>query len=272
MLATDLGLEWVPQFDADTGGVSYPDIVVHLPSGNRALIDITSQRGHILGKGGAWCTSVNYVYVAEVWFPSVYRDHLPQIARNVAAGGVDQEHLERMMVEVDALRRARKATRDQELSEAREERGRYGSYASFVKEVFDGDKTAAGRWMRAHGMGDMKGVTRKAGRRRLDYAQKAKKRREAVKARRAKMTPEERRAEKRRIRDQAQHRKRARAIADKRAARRARREAEDEELEGEGEVAVAEDDESLELDDDAGMEVGEDTGSDADVEEEEEDL
>jgi hypothetical protein len=196
MKKTAFDLDWVPQFDEAMGGSSFPDIVVHLDSLKRGLIDITSDRGHVLGKGGSWTTSTNYVYVAEVWFPSVFAEHLPDVAANVKAGGVGQAHVAKMVRKVEREREARRAAHAKKLSDARERRNEYTSYTAFVREEFDGDKTAADAWMRDNGLGNTKGVGRRAKRRAPDYAQKARRRRAAQSAKRAKMTTEELAAEK----------------------------------------------------------------------------
>jgi hypothetical protein len=196
MKKTDFDLPWVAQFDEAMGGSSFPDIVVHLDSGKRALIDITSDRSHVLGKAGAWTTSTHYVYVAEAWFPSVFAGHLPAIAANVTAGGVDDKHVARMVRKVEREREARRAAREKKLFDARARRNEYSSYTAFVSAEFDGDRTAADAWMRDNGLGSAKGVGRRAKRRPLDYAQQARKRQAAQSARRAKMTPAELKAEK----------------------------------------------------------------------------
>lgn len=211
MSQTDLGpLRWVAQFDANMGGASFPDIVVHLPSGKRGLIDITSDRYHIHRKAGGWCTSVHYVYVAEVWFPSIYIEHLPKMRENVEAGGVDASIVEEMLEEADTARAERKAARDELVQAAREEYAEYASFAAMVREKFDGDRTEATAWMREHGLGTAKGVARRKSRKSMDYAQKAKKRKTAERVRRAKQTAEERDEELKRKKRRAEELKRQR--------------------------------------------------------------
>lgn len=220
MRATDLGETWEAQFDANMGGASFPDVVVHLKSGARGLIDVTSDRRHILGKAGAWCTSVNYIYVAEAWFPSVYKEHLGPIAKNVRAGGVDTALVEQMLDEADEARAARLEARELALAEAREERNQYGSYTEFVREKFGGKKGLADAWMRANGLGNAKGVAPRKKRRGLEWDQKAKKRRVAVKSRLATMTPEEKKAADKRQRRAAEERKQHKAREEQYAKRR----------------------------------------------------
>lgn len=220
MRAADLGETWEAQFDANMGGASFPDIVVHLESGARGLIDVTSDRRHILRKAGGWCTSVHYVYVAEAWFPSIYKEHLAPIAGNVRAGGVDAAVVEKLIERADALRAARLAARERALAEAREKRNEYGSYSAFVRGAFAGSKTQADAWMREHGLGGAKGVAAKRPRRRMDHVQKLKKRRLAEKSRLAEMTEEEKAAADKRKRRAAaarkQHREREKLYAQRR--------------------------------------------------------
>jgi hypothetical protein len=232
MKARDLGEEWVAQFDANMGGASFPDVVVHLGSGARGLIDVTSDRGHILRKAGGWCTSVHYIYVAEAWFPSVFLEHLDTIRENVVAGGVDSKQVEKLITEANTARSARQAERERVLREAREEYAQYSSYAAFVREAFEGNRGEANAWMRAHGMGGYKGVATRRSRRTMTYEQKARKRKQAEKVRRAKQTPEERRAEEKRKKRMAekrrQHKTRQEKFAENR--RKKHRQREDEEL------------------------------------------
>jgi hypothetical protein len=107
-----LPASWTPQFSVGMGGASRPDIVINLDSGREGLIDITSQRAHILGKAGAWTTSQNYVYVAEAWFPSILADHLPHITKAIKKGGIGDKELAAMQASVAEQRKNRKEQRD----------------------------------------------------------------------------------------------------------------------------------------------------------------
>jgi hypothetical protein len=60
----EMPLPWTKQHHEAMGAVSRPDIIVRLPSGKDGLIDITSDRFRILGKGGGW-PGESHVYVAE---------------------------------------------------------------------------------------------------------------------------------------------------------------------------------------------------------------
>ena len=181
MKSAKLPAPWTPQFSASMGGASRPDVVINLPSGNEGLIDITSQRAHILGKAGSWTTSETFVYVAEAWFPSILADHLPHIRKAIKDGGIGDEELAAMQASVAEQRKNRKEQRDAELREAREIRASYSSHAAFVREAFEGDKRAAEEWMREHGMANYKGVPKKKGPRKISAETRAKRKKLAAK-------------------------------------------------------------------------------------------
>jgi hypothetical protein len=249
MKDADLPAKWTPQFSLGMGGVSRPDIVINLSEDREGLIDITSQRGHILGKGGAWTTSKRYVYVAEAWFPSVFSEHLPHILKAVEAGGLGEKELAAMQKEVAEQRKNRAEARKKELAEALELYKQYDSFAEFVREAFEGDRGAAIAWMREHGLGNRKGVPRKKGKRKRSEATKKAMKRKAVK-RNQELTPEVVHERSRARAEESRRKKKEAAIAGKRASALASKD-EDEEPE----VEMGEPDEELEVEvDDGGME------------------
>lgn len=190
MLAATLPAEWKAQFSEGMGSASKPDIVIHLGDGREGLIDITSQRGHILGKAGAWTTSKKYVYVAEAWFPSVFADHLPHIRKAIEAGGLGEKELAEMQAEVAEQRKNRAKQREAELKEAREIYRSYSSFSAFVEEAFEGSRTEAAKWMRERGMGGYKGVPKRKGRRKISEAARKQRKKKAAEARKLKAKPE----------------------------------------------------------------------------------
>jgi hypothetical protein len=188
MKSAKLPAPWKAQFAQDMGSVSRPDIVIHLGEGRYGLIDITSQRGHILGKAGGWTTSVKYVYVAEAWFPSVFAEHLPHIRKAIAEGGIGEKELAAMQADVAESRKSRVEARKKELAEALALYNEHDSFAAFVRDAFDGDRGGAIAWMREHGLGTRKGVPRRKGKRKRSERTKKAARRAAVK-RNAELTP-----------------------------------------------------------------------------------
>ena len=103
MVQTDMPFDWTPQFAEAMGGSSSPDIVVNLPSGKSGLIDVTSDRGRILGKAG----------------PSISRASPPTSRPRVSTTGA-----------------ARAAERRRVLDAARERRNAYGSNTALVDAQF----------------------------------------------------------------------------------------------------------------------------------------
>jgi hypothetical protein len=165
MAATDMGLKWVPQFAEGMGSASKPDIVVELPSGKTALIDITSDRFHIEGKAGGWLTSDSYVYLAEAWFPSVLAEHLTVIRKGVSQNGITKEHAKKLLADAEELRAAKQAEFKKGQAEARKELRAAGSFANYVRTVWGNDRTAASRFLQEWGIA-AKGATRRKGPRR----------------------------------------------------------------------------------------------------------
>jgi hypothetical protein len=174
---------WTPQFTEGMGGASRPDIVINLTSGHIGLVDVTSERGHILAKAGGWLTSSKYIYVAEAWFPSITADHLPRIRKAIAKGGITDEALEAMQEEVAQERQARAAERQASTDEARELFRESGNMSQFALDHFDGSKAEASKWLRVRGV-SVKGMSTRRPKRGLTLDQKRKKRRQAVKKRR----------------------------------------------------------------------------------------
>lgn len=122
------GLTWVPQFAEAMGAASKPDIVIHLPSGKQALVDITSDRGHILGKAGGWTTSELYVYVAEAYFPSITKADIPNIKAALQRGGIGEDEARALKRDADEQRKDR---RDKKRADTAEVRTLYNTFSSF---------------------------------------------------------------------------------------------------------------------------------------------
>lgn len=165
MKAVDMGVKCTPQFTEGMGGTSYPDIVINLADDREGLVDITSDRGHILGKAGAWTTSTRYVYVAEAWFPSVTEDDIPDIKAAFQKGGVSLKEALEAKAKADEVRKQKFEARQKELAEARELYNQYPSLSAFVEDQFEGSRSDAFAWMRAHGLGSAKGVPKLKGKR-----------------------------------------------------------------------------------------------------------
>ncbi|MEU4524631.1 hypothetical protein AB0F52_38665 [Amycolatopsis sp. NPDC024027] len=185
MRGTDMILTWVPQFAEGMGGASLPDIVITLSDSplKQALIDVTSDRYHILGKAGGWTTSQRYVYVAEAWFPSVQAQHVPTILAGLKAGGLDAAEVEKRIKEADAERARAIEARTAELRAARDEYNGYVTFARLIKGKFKGDRKAALAWVRANGLGQVKGVPKVKGKRKPSLETKTMMKRRAAKAR-----------------------------------------------------------------------------------------
>jgi hypothetical protein len=250
MRKASLPLKWVPQFDEAMGGASFPDIVIHLgKSKKRALIDITSDRRHILGKAGAWTTSVNYIYVAEAWFPPVLLEHMAAIKKNVEEGGVGPEQVKAMLENAEKERLAKQAAIEKRKRDARAIRNKYSSLAAFIRVEHGGNRTAAIKWLRANGIAGGKGAPSKP-RKGIGIESKKMKRRQALKARQALLTVEE-------ILAQKERRKR-RAIELKEE-REAAKMVEGEEEELEDDIVAEEEEEELPEEDDAVLVGGEES-------------
>ena len=165
MNAVEMGAKWTPQFTEAMGGASKPDIVVNLATDREGLVDITSDRGHILGKAGAWTTSTRYVYVAEAWFPSVTEDDIPDIKAAFKKGGISLQDALDAKAKADDERKKKTEARKKELADARKLYNSYSTLSAFVEGEFKGNRTAALSWMRANGLGSAKGVPKLKGRR-----------------------------------------------------------------------------------------------------------
>lgn len=178
---TDLPLKWTKQRSDDMGGTSYPDIVLNLDDEKEGLIDITSDRGHVLGKSGGWTTSQRYVYVAEAYFDSVTMEDLPNIKNAIKEGGITKKHAKKLKKEADRQRQLKLLARQQQIDEARELYNQYSSFSAFVIEEFSGNRTKAGQYMRRNGLGNLKGVPKLKGRRKLSDEGKKKRKKIAMK-------------------------------------------------------------------------------------------
>jgi len=187
MNAVDMGVKWTPQFTEAMGGASKPDIVVNLAKDREGLVDITSDRGHILGKAGAWTTSTRYVYVAEAWFPSVTEDDIPDIKAAFEKGGVSLQDALDAKAKADEERKKKTEARKKELADARERYNQYSSLSAFVEGEFKGDRTAAFSWMRVNGLGAAKGVPKLKGRRKPSDATRVAMKKKARKVKEGKL-------------------------------------------------------------------------------------
>ncbi|HYH86890.1 MAG TPA: hypothetical protein VEX60_15665 [Pyrinomonadaceae bacterium] len=190
MLKADMTLKWVPQFADAMGSASKPDIVIHLPSGNEALVDITSDRGHILGKAGGWTTSERYVYVAEAYFHSVREEHIANIKSAIEKGGIKLEDALELRKQADAARRKRLKALMEERRIVREGFREYGSFSNYALTEFSSlpksqRMTAAARYLRANGI-VVKGMRRAKGKRKPSLETLKKKKATARKVRAAK--------------------------------------------------------------------------------------
>ncbi|MFZ6776508.1 DUF4157 domain-containing protein [Undibacterium sp. Ji83W] len=185
MNETDLPLKWAKQRSDDMGSVSYPDIVLHLDDKKEGLIDITSDRRHILGKSGGWTTSERYVYVAEAYFESVTKEDLPNIKNAIKEGGITKKHAETLKKEADRQRQLKLLARQQQIDTARELYNQYSSFSEFVIGEFSGDRTKAGHYMRINGLGNLKGVPKLKGKRKLSDEGKKKRKKIAMKEKQA---------------------------------------------------------------------------------------
>lgn len=185
MNKTKLPLDWTKQRSDDMGSVSYPDIVLNLNDGKEGLIDITSDRGHILGKSGGWTTSERYVYVAEAYFESITKEDLPNIKNAIEEGGITKKHAKKLKKEAERQRLRKLLDRQQQIDEARELYNQYSSFSEFVIEEFSGDRTEAGQYMRSNGLGNLKGVPKLKGKRKLSEEGKKKRKKIAMKEKKA---------------------------------------------------------------------------------------
>ena len=186
MNSTEMGAKWTPQFTEAMGGASKPDIVVNLASDREGLVDITSDRGHILGKAGAWTTSTRYVYVAEAWFPSVTEDDIPDIKAAFEKGGVSLQDALDAKAKADEERKKKAEARKKELADARKLYNSYATLSAFVDGEFGGNCTTAFTWMRANGLGSAKGVTKLKGKRKPSDVTRVAMKKKARKAERGK--------------------------------------------------------------------------------------
>jgi hypothetical protein len=192
MRNTNMGLPWVAQFAEAMGAASKPDIVVHLPSGKQALIDVTSDRGHILGKAGGWTTSDHYVYLAEAWFPSVTKPHLPIIKAALGTGGITVEQAQKLREAADDARAKEAAEFLEGQASERARLNQYPSFTAYARAEHGGNKTAASKHLRHWGI-RVKGMTNPKGPRKpSEYTKKRqKKKQRELKAKLKKQSVEE---------------------------------------------------------------------------------
>ncbi|MGH3767871.1 MAG: hypothetical protein ACRDS0_02815 [Pseudonocardiaceae bacterium] len=160
--------DWTEQFSEAMGGASKPDIVVHVrPKGGafegparEGLIDVTSDRGHILAKAGGWTTSDRYVYLAEAYFPSVTKEDTAIIKRAFEAGGIDHEAAQKLKAEAGRARAeaavAKKAVNDR----VRKQFNQYNSFGAWYEHEGNkhGSKSDAAKFLREHGFSYVKGA------------------------------------------------------------------------------------------------------------------
>lgn len=186
------GLTWVPQFAEAMGAASKPDIVIHLPSGKQALVDITSDRGHILGKAGGWTTSELYVYVAEAYFPSITKTDIPNIKAAIQKGGIGEDEARVLKQAADEERKDRRDRKRADTAEVRELYNTFNSFEHFAqtcdqfKHLAKSQRyTAATALLRKHGI-VVRGMRSKKGVRKPSPLTKKKMLTKARKARAAK--------------------------------------------------------------------------------------
>jgi hypothetical protein len=183
---TTFALPWTPQFAEAMGGASKPDIVVKVGPGREALIDVTSDRGHIIGKAGGWLTSERYVYVAEAYFDSIRKPHMIPILEAVNQGGVTDESVQAMKEAAERQRQAVAKLKKQIADEARALFAESGNMSRFAKDHFDGSVAAASRYLRERGV-VVKG-SRPPERRRTVSDDSVKKRKQAARKRKSDLT------------------------------------------------------------------------------------
>ena len=169
MKATDMGLKWVPQYAEAMGGVSKPDIVIHLPSRKCALIDITSERGHILRKSGGWTTNPAYIYVAEAFFRPIRAHHMSGIKAAIEEGGVTVQQARKLRRQADLVKLAERQVKIGLRDSVREVLNSYPSFSKYAMAEFSslpkGSRlTAATKHLRTHGI-TVKGMRQLKGRR-----------------------------------------------------------------------------------------------------------
>lgn len=129
---TAMPLKWEAQYSAGMGSASRPDIVIHLKSGKEALVDITSERGHILRKAGGWTTSERYVYVAEAYFKPVRAGDIPNIKAAMEKGGIGLSEATALKVAADEKRKDKLREKMDDIAKVRKEFNKYGSFAHYA--------------------------------------------------------------------------------------------------------------------------------------------
>jgi len=171
MKAGGMSLKWVPQFTEGMGSASKPDIVIHLPSGAEALVDITSERAHILRKAGGWTTSIRYVYVAEAYFNPIREGDIANIKSAIEKGGIGLSDARLLKMVADSEREDKLRAKKEENSEVREEFNKYGNFTlyaltnpRFWHVPKQSRQTAAMLFLRKHGV-IVKGMRKMKGRR-----------------------------------------------------------------------------------------------------------
>ncbi|RKP47017.1 eCIS core domain-containing protein [Trinickia fusca] len=153
MRAAKMPAPWTEQHSDGMGGASKPDIVINLAGGTvEGLVDITSDRGHILGKAGGWTTSKRYVYVAEAYYPSIRAEHLPIIRAAVEANGMDADRVRLLIEAADAERADKQRKKQDAATKARNVLNMYPSFARYVEAEHMGNATQAGKYLLKHGI------------------------------------------------------------------------------------------------------------------------
>ena len=182
-------LPWTPQISDAMGSVSRPDIVVEVARNafglvtQEALIDITSERGHILRKAGGWFTSTRYVYIAEAYFDSITTADVANIKKAIACNGISLDDARRLKEESDARREELKQETAKKTLFARAMFNKAGNFSTFAKKHFAGKKSHASKFLLLNHV-KRKGMYVYKGRRKLSpeaQAARIKKAREANK-------------------------------------------------------------------------------------------
>lgn len=189
MKSTNMGLAWDAQYSEAMGSVSRPDIIVKGFADNKeALIDITSDREHILGKAGAWTTSTNYIYIAEAWFNKIRKSHLEKIKNAIEEGGVGSKEAQDIIDKAERQRERLLLVKQHNAKRMREAYNEFQNFSDFAMNYYqfsgiakNSRRTAARNLLKKHNI-KVKGMTALRGKRkssertkkmRLDKARKS---------------------------------------------------------------------------------------------------
>ncbi|HLP88225.1 MAG TPA: DUF4157 domain-containing protein [Nostocaceae cyanobacterium] len=190
-------LLWTPQYTEGMGGVSKPDIVIHLSGEGEevreALVDITSDRGHILRKGGGWTTSTRYVYVAEAYFESIRKNHIPVIKEGLNQKGISIEEATRLKKMAEDERQRKLEEKQEKQREIRKIYNEFNSFTDFANNYYkfssiplNQRQTVATKFLKKYGI-KVKGMKTYKGKKKMSEETKKK---QIQKARKARMTKE----------------------------------------------------------------------------------